>query len=231
MAALRPTAIGGLEFTVDDALIEPLNNGHLKCSLDATYWCKHIESAIKDSKDANAIWELEQYATTEWIPLEIPIIPTSNQWAPVRLTLCKINSVPMISVVYPGPSADQSNFLGYISEGEGRMIIRSMVWDWFQGAVDPTSIECKSPSHKFAQQMRWERDMQDERSMVAQFWSVWSTSACLGCTFDSSVATDPDLIPDDPKTASPWARTSYRMAPGDTDEHHPFINTPGGSRG
>lgn len=189
-------------FTVKDAVIVAEDNGHLRCDEDKTYWCAHIEFGVRNGLDVEFIWNyLDRFESNEWLPIEVPMVPNHNQWAAVHLSIRKIGGMPVLNVNLLQPNGDDEVFLGFLANGEGRLVLRSMVYDWFRGVVDVDSLKCMSRSHKFVEQMKWQDDMKDEQRGPAQLWSVWQTGNCLSCTYDASSGID-DLIPDAGK--NPW---------------------------
>lgn len=177
------------------------DNGHLMCEDCSTYWCGHVEQAVRDNEDAATIWD--EYPAPQ--SLVIPIVPTSNLWANVGL----FAPVGLKSRVYKVnldvtdiASFDVEVYLGAIHPSEGRAVIRSMVIDWFSGTQEEVIGVCTAAGHGYQQTMRWNKDMGQPGTRLIQLWSVWATKKCLGCTFD--MANNKDLIPDVGPKASPW---------------------------
>lgn len=184
------------EIVCGEAWITPLSNGHLKCDICDTYWCKHIQAVVTRNEDSPSIfWNAELPSRR----IAVPMMPTTNQWAEVTLEPAVELRSLSYEVILPETDArtgdPELHFLGYIHPGEGRMILRSMIYDWFRGHVDVENLECKSRGHKLTQQNRWITDLADPQRSAAQLWSVWTTGTCLGCSFTTDGIDD--LIPDD----------------------------------
>ncbi len=171
------------------------SNGHLLCENCGTYWCLHVEQVVKDGEDADPIWDA--YPNTQRI--EVPIIPTSNLWAPVLLMQPTDAKAKMYKLDYQFDLTTWSN-MGFIHPGEGRSILRSMILEWFTGTQADDAKECESAGHGYHQTLKYEADMKHPALKIAQQWSIWATGRCIGCTFQSS----PDLVPDAGANASPW---------------------------
>jgi hypothetical protein len=173
-------------------------NGHLMCEECNTYWCIHVEQAVRDNEDAFIIWE--DYAQPQ--QLEIPIVPTSNLWATVVLTAPINPKSKIYKVEYSFDTISETHHLGYIHPSEGRNVIRSMVLDWFVGTQAPDVKECDAPGHGYKQTVRFNEDMKKSGTRIIQQWSIWATSKCLGCTF--AIDDNKDLVPDVGPKTSPW---------------------------
>lgn len=180
-------------------MIVPKSNGHLMCEDCGTYWCLHVEKAVKESQDTAWIWE-ENYPDP--VQLEVPIIPTSNLWATVLLEKPDRPASMMYRVEYHMVVTGDGVFIGFIHPSEGRSVLRSMLLDWFTGTQAQDNMDCKSRGHGFNQITRLQRDMNNPSLRVAQQWSIWATGKCLGCTYDSDKSAD--LVPDVAPSHSPW---------------------------
>jgi len=182
-------------------MIAPKSNGHLMCEECGTYWCLHVEKFVKDEDDVDIIWS--NYPDD--VHLEVPVIPTANLWASINL----IQSPKMSSTVYrvEYESTHESGeifFIGFTHPSEGRVVLRSMLLDWFTGTQADDAMNCTSRGHGYNQVMRLKRDSKDAGKKITQQWSIWATGKCLGCTFSSGAS--PDLVPGaDPNPANPWA--------------------------
>lgn len=172
-----------------------LPNGHLACdNCEGKPWCEHIETLVRENADAEILWqdEGEPYDALE---LEIPVFPTANLWGRVVLEKSQRISLAYRASFFirPGITAD-GVFLGHIHGGEGRYVLRSMLLDYFQGAIDPRTLKCNAGVHTFKQEMKWQSDMKDPNTAIMQYWSVWVNKTCIGCAIDASDWAD--LIPD-----------------------------------
>lgn len=200
MAAVSKSAMPS--FPVRDGpglvAIRQLDNGHLECTKDKTYWCDHISDSVQRDLDVEPFWKQAELIVTTF--MEVPIIPTANLWDRVRLDT--IGKIQGFSVVQIGAHGEREDFIGFIHPGEGRRILRTMLFDWFAGNVDE-NIECDSKAHSYAAQMRWEADGKNHIKSLAQRWSAWYTGSCLFCSSGGSNDFS-DLVPDAGKTKSPF---------------------------
>lgn len=165
----------------------PTNEGHLMCDLCATQWCSHIEKFIRKMEDAELVWE--KYPDD--IEVQVPIVPTANLWANAVL-ISRADSITSygLSLGHPDssgvdPWGIKSAFIGFVNPGEGRIIFREMILDWFS-ANHADDEECKAPGHGYHENIRWQKDMRDPQLRLRQQWAVYMTGKCLGCTYDAS---------------------------------------------
>ena len=174
-----------------DFFAEP--NGHLRCEECGTeVWCKHINMMIQDNGDSATIFEQYEAAKSEPLELEVPVFPSSNLWQRVGLEAHpKIRAFKVWIL-----NNDSVNYLGFLNEGEGRNVMRSMFFDWFIGMVEFSSLECSSASHKFQAQVAWESAMRDRPAQLANYFSVWNSKACLHCRLLVGSMNSDDLVPD-----------------------------------
>lgn len=197
------SAHGRTNFVYKDIDFWVMLNSHIQCGEDNSYWCEHIASALEANVDAEELWI--QLATgiieNKEVHMDIPMIPTVNQWARIALVLDEAFKTPAYEVVYIGPGEDKTNSVGHIHPGEGRMIIRSMIFDWFRSMVTVENLSCQSSSHKYAAQMQWEKDIKNPKRKPAQEWSVWSSTNCLTCAAGGNASFD-DLVPEVDKKES-----------------------------
>lgn len=153
-------------------------------------WCTHIEGAVRDNADSEAIFD----ANEELGFLEIPMFPSLNLWARVRLALNVKLEAYKVYMDWDGNPPTDSNFLGFLHHGEGRMVIRSMILNFFEGEVNLSSLACKSSAHKMRQEIDWQKSLNDPNKRIPQLWSVYQNGACIACTM--SAGEWADLVPD-----------------------------------
>lgn len=176
------------------------NPGHLSCDECNTLWCNHIERYVRNMEDAEDVWA--DYPDD--CEIMIPIVPTSNVWARGILTsrADAIQSYGLsLEVQQKDPYGTSAEFIGFVNPGEGRIVFREMVLDWFVAHHADDGKECIAPGHGYHEQVRWNRDMDDPMLKLRQQWTLFMTGKCLGCTYDSS--SNDQFVPD-VATNSPW---------------------------
>lgn len=173
-----------------------LPSSRLECGDCHESWCKHIQAALIANADGDDLWDnlLESYE------MEIPMIPTAGQWVHVILEPALNFNSRVFEVVLGlpdslgGTAPGDTVFIGHIHPGEGRMVIRSMIFDWFRGHVDLAGLECHSSSHKMQAEAQWQNDMKQPETAVTQQWSVWASSQCRTCA--AGMNNFDDLVPE-----------------------------------
>lgn len=170
-----------------------LTDGHIKCEMCNNFWCGHIRAALLDNADSTELFSPCQ----ERINVEIAMVPSLNLWTKVCLYVdTRFPTVPTYQVGHRGMNGDRNDFIGFINEGEGRFIIREMIFDWFRGAIDLDKLLCQNASHKYKAQMNWVQHMKDSKMYLSEYWAVWMNGACLTCLAPDQQQSDDDLIPD-----------------------------------
>jgi hypothetical protein len=175
-------------------------DGQLICEEDHTYWCEHIEQLVRSGGDVELIWG--EYPARQLV--EVPVMPTANLWAPCHLTPNENQQIKSYRVGFETDPAVETEFIGFIHPSEGRAVLREMILDWFIGTKEPYVGRCPARGHGFKETVRWNSDMENRVTAVPQYWSVWATQKCLGCTFD--MAGNADLVPDAPASNNVWNR-------------------------
>jgi hypothetical protein len=193
----------------DEVLVQELPNGFLQCENDGTdVWCSHIESVITNNLDSISMWERKgafvdadgkEFAS---IIVQVPLAPTKKIWLEAELQSCDMPQTRWL--VLPEFEAVELPPLGFVHEGEGRGVLRSMILDWFNGVSDPDAT-CSNKGHGWDAQMVWEADLlHSGLDRFAQLWSVFTANECLTCsskTFDLS-----EFVPVEEKGAG-WGST------------------------
>lgn len=186
-------------FEWDDvsASFEASADGHLTCQECGELWCEHTQFAMVRNLDAEFVWDNE--GVEEW-HVQVPMFPTQKLWA--ESALVRIEGMPYVELHLV--TEDDLIKISYLHPGEGRNVIRTIFIDHMltRRVVDAKLI-CGSPSHKFRQETAWQqRTRSDNKNRVAEYWSVWTTGACINCRGLSVAGFDPDLVPD--KEGSIW---------------------------
>lgn len=214
-----------IHITADEDSIYWMPNGHVKCDTCEEYWCKHIKRMLMENLDAASLWEefnVEFDKSKPIIKIKVPMKPQSGQWVRVTLENAFL-AYPSMRVTFSSKGITpilhssitrEEHFIGFIHPSEGRMVIRSMVYDWFRGNVADNvgSVEanlCTSGSHKYRQELQWGKDMNTD-NRLAQLWSVFMTGYCLACngvdlSGEVKDGWDDDLVPEgEKKRESVW---------------------------
>lgn len=170
-------------------------------------WCEHIENVIMDQLDARPMGANPTIAFRE-LPdsLVIPMVPSERFWVQVVLgTEPDFKSVYLDSglkagLAKPGEdpwvplriktTPDKESFLGYIGPGEGRRVIRTMVFEWLR--PQRKRVFCKSKLHKT---QRWSKSDPHTSPLApadwAALWSLVAQGACKDClTFQMDFSQD-----------------------------------------
>lgn len=167
-------------------------------------WCPHIEKVITENLDSQFF---DTQANMTGVTIPVPLIPTADQWAIVLFGEL-VEKVHAYKVYFRADSESSFNidelpFLGFFSLGEGRAVLRGMVYDYFRGELararaEKIKIQCNQASHSYKQELQWQKDMKPNATAdrrLLQLWSVLNANACLGCA--NKVDTEEeDLIPD-----------------------------------
>lgn len=180
-------------------------NGHLECRDCGmgTYWCNHIQNYIQKGEDAHDLWKTS--AEIYGLRIQVPYVPTLGQWALVEIGTEHFGSYKLyLHLDFEGKvnintGEPDTEFLGFISPGDGRRVMREMVHAWFLPRLTEKN-QCISASHNFKAQMQWDREVTNsdpsKKEYLAQVWSVHFKGMCLRCAAVSETAGTDDLVPD-----------------------------------
>lgn len=191
-------------------------NGHLYCGTCKLNWCDHIHDVVRNNKDADALMSRFTLNEIDAHHIDVAIVPSEDLWA--QVILVRSPELPRaLEVQFSITNPETRNklfgkdgkiaavFLGLINPGEGRMVIRSMIYDWFAGQAPQLHLKCTSTFHSVAAEVMWQQDHKKNSAPVRTFmqeWSVFMSGRCLGCNQPSQTDFS-DLIPEDEKTR-PW---------------------------
>lgn len=175
----------------DTAYIVHKNN-YVQCTKCKSALCEHVHRVLKKNLDAEPFWKkLESAAELKFL---VPMVLSENLWAYVALrcdeTLIDTYEVSLIQK----ENSSRESFVGYLHLGEGRYVLRSMVFNWFMGHVEYKKLQCESSLHKYEAEMNWQQHQKSSKKM-AEYWSVWNDKLCLTCRKGVN-ADDSDLVPD-----------------------------------
>lgn len=188
------------------AFIVPQPSGSITCNKHPASgggWCEDIEWALGRRLDASDVWE-HGMSVDPWLPhVTVPIMPSKQLWAIVRLHKLDNNLLRAVKTEPHRRDSGELQSLGFISKGEGRMILREMILDWFQEFLDIDKHRCRSIEHTARKTMLVSQDCNS--SSVAVFincWTMYHFDECEYCWAAGRSsgrravpAFDPDLIP------------------------------------
>lgn len=202
-----------IDHTRDASVLDGLVSGEMLCTCDPKMytgyhlkkdpgdeivgmWCEHIERVITEGNDA-ALYG-EEYAVGNFASrsVVVPLRPTQAFW--VRVQVGEIyDDQPFCSLSIP--ARGQATMLGYITDGDGRLVMRQMVIAYLRGKY-LSAPPCRHPHH---QGRLWSTyDKRDQHAMptdgLAQIHSLLLRNKCLNCFLHSSPMSDSDMAADAP---------------------------------
>lgn len=148
-----------------------------------TFWCSHIRQIIVGNYDAPTV--IRANAEFPQI-LAVPLVPTRNVWAKVTIGGLHESGARFVYLVTnlriaPSVTADR-RFLGFLHPDEGRNVIRSMVYDWFQANTTDLLVVCSVTAHGYKESMALSVMLSNGGiDALAQRWTIWETGRCLMC--------------------------------------------------
>lgn len=181
------------------------SEGHLACGRCSDYstWCDHIEEFVKANGDAEFLWsEIKSYSKYETdLQVFIPVIPTRNLYAKciVRLDRSSSSKDAMFYLWLEHLSVGSLKQIGMVGEGEGRIVFRQMVQDYWFGHVEAGQLRCNNSGHTFSHQNKLNADLIKPDTDVdkrAQLWCMWYEETCLSCKIEIASLNLDDLVPD-----------------------------------
>lgn len=186
-------------------LIRP-TDGSIICLGCNLQWCEHMGEFVKNNGDTGLIFRPRSSWPVSGEPLQIPVIPSRNLWDTVYLDM---DDDRMARVLWNKPTRNLTgaivrdpDHLTFLTPGEGRNVIRETLIQQMW-TVPSDQLECRSSSHGFNEQMRWESNLTNVTAKYAEFWSVYTTAVCISCSIKIAGASTADLVPD--KEGNVWA--------------------------
>lgn len=165
-------------------------NGSVECFVHGSDpWCRDIEEYVQEVRDAPKIWADVEPGKK----IHVPYIPTQELWV-----ICEFGEEMPGGYKFYLQLQLQNAFLGFVSPGEGRRVMREMVHNWFVPRINKT-IECSSSSHGVAEHRLLKEHMRDTSMAIAEHWSIQlHEGMCLMCTkkLNSVIYGASDLVPD-----------------------------------
>lgn len=145
-------------------------------------WCPHMEAVCgPEGLDAPQIGRI-----TDLRPVAVPLTPTRNLWATVGVVGIHHGGMHEASVKFNNGKLER---LGILAEGEGRWVIRAMLFDWLRYKyVD--APKCVVRTHglgtgapEFGRAAELPRTDNPDPELLVNTYFVLTTGACVECRF------------------------------------------------
>lgn len=207
MATTKEPKFGKYSFVYYDAdgfahIIADQLSGYLKCDDCNETWCDHIEVALRQRDDKETVWEIfdkEIAARKLTHTFMVPISPKNYLWAEVACRQSDIISTAMTGTLVDVPKSDS---LGFFNRGDGRLIMRQTVLDWFMGFIEDSNKtpECLNAGHGFHDEMTFQNNLKDDQRKWFEFWCCHVKQTCITCFHRNlNIQFTDDLVPQDDK--------------------------------
>jgi len=163
-------------------------------------WCEDIQKVLVDRLDAEDVWNHGQ-SVDPWLPhVSVPIMPTRQLWTVVRLHPVGDDYMRVIKTEPHRRGTGDPPSMGFIGKGEGRLIIREMICDWFEPQLSLAKHSCRSIHHSPRKTMLVEQTCRnDAAALFLNCWTMYHFDTCEFCWNGSNraipVIFDPDLVP------------------------------------
>lgn len=177
------------------------STGFVKCGNCEELWCDHIKKVVIENLDSSIIWHQvsklpEDEPIDTVINIQVPIYPSANKWGRVWLQRSKV--VPAAVEMYLDREQSKTSvdeFIGYLNQGDGRGVMRGLLFDWFEGAHPQwKDMTCGNAGHSFQNEMAYQQNIKNGLKII-EAWSIFTDDGCLSCTMTAHANFD-DLIPD-----------------------------------
>lgn len=154
-------------------------SGALTCSLSqhtalpGTFaWCRDIEYTVREHLDGG--WCFDPGS------LIVPMFPSLGIFAEVRVDEQVLaGSRQLFMPTHTGGTFSEGlDFIGFISPGEGRVILRDMLWEWVQSKG---SAECASKMHSPKAERAVQSYSSDRLKSAANKWQTVTEGLCMYC--------------------------------------------------
>jgi hypothetical protein len=187
--------------------------GHLTCRVDNTLWCGHIEQVIKEHQDADAIQSV--HGGSQFV--SVPLVPSQGVYAMVWLDrqerehwLAKAYLQSPTKALPDRTATGDDMFIGFLSAGEGRAILRRMIIQEFSKDMYPEMlVTCESLYHSVNRRLYMVEKV--KASLLDQLLEAWSMQWYKRCSLcfveeqSNPPKWDDSLIPDAPVPRFPTA--------------------------
>jgi hypothetical protein len=172
----------------------------LVCSKHNSMKCSDVIEVMKKNLDAERLWAKEVLRSREFI---IQVMP--SQSISIMVALFEEDNddryVKMLKWKHPGPNWQDRDyeFLGFLSNGEGRGSIRQLIIN----ELDAILVDkiCNAKTHGISAQREWKLKMGESHlSSWLERYHTLINGMCTYCNFSQRTALgsgdDSDLIPD-----------------------------------
>lgn len=203
MATATVEQLPGGRVRINEAVIAyRSSDGLLVCgNHPGQQFCDHIEACISQHADAGMLTAPDVEKTG--IKIKVPVAPRQDQWAWVKFGEFHEATLSYKLYLEVASTKRDERFLGFIQQGEGRAVIRSMIYDWFRTNVETDGLSCSATSHKYREENNWTKNISLGGAIqLAEYWSVFTTKMCLTCNL--RVLSFDDLVPDAGGSKGGW---------------------------
>jgi hypothetical protein len=167
------------------------NTSLLRCLRCNETWCEHVASVVTDAEDAVTLWEDLEKDDGD-ADLLIPLYPSGGIWV-----LTALRAVPDFAsarmILLHNEQESSTYELGFLSRGDGRGVVRSILIDWFSGMYGEEKRRCPLTSHGYREEMAYAENMKS--IPFYENWSIWHDGKCLSCARGVDTQDFSDLIP------------------------------------
>jgi hypothetical protein len=194
------------------------DNGQLMCNRHKSSWCHHIEQVIRQGLDIESLWSMAGHADEEDDDYEginyiqVPLVPSEGLYAEVHLRAVynkdKWIGSYAADVIYPMErdpdfGTIETPKMGLLNPGEGRLILREMVINWFYPELEvPSHARCASKLHTVLEQSGVAQIKKGgtSKDKLMNTWTMVFYGKCIFCfkrNPDPVEEWDDDLVPRD----------------------------------
>lgn len=213
--------------TTKDYYAAPLvvaeDDGRLVCETHGSNWCGHIEKVVKEGLDVESLWSMAGHTDEEddddyegINDIKVPLVPSEGLYAEVHLRAVynkdKWIGSYAADVIYPMErdpdfGTIETQKMGLLNSGEGRLILREMVINWFYPELEvPSRPKCTSRLHTYTEQYAVEKIDKEgsvrerSRKKLMNTWTMVFYGKCIFCfkrNPNPHEEWDDDLVPRD----------------------------------
>lgn len=199
----------------------------LVCSKHSSIKCPDVIDVMKKNLDAEHLWAREVLCSREFL---IQVMPSEG--ISIMVALFEEDNddryMKMLKWKHPGPNWEDRDyeFLGFLSNGEGRGVIRQLIIN----ELDAILVDkiCNSKTHGLAAEREWKRKMGGSHiSSWLERYNTLVNGMCTFCNYAQRTEEamqkrskyDSDLIPDTPESNAKAFWTAANRNIPDPNEH------------